>query len=508
MRYMHSVRKLLVLVFLITVSAPAPKAQTFSDAVKQSLSALIVLIGSSPDQRTLQVLGKPETILISDPVPAQGLLNFNARVIHENGISEWSFGTLDNAQIAAYRFAISYVGPVSAIGRNSQILGGDNSFFRKPFGGLFGDTSGNIIAGIGPLGQKNAIAPPEPPAVQLQSPTPPAVDPRVVEFLFATVRQKIDQVSSANISYGGERGPVTYGAASVRIPDDHKIGHIELPWSWQLFGYNISFAPNEHKHFIIKSVVPLTDEAFGQLIKDKNSKTALIFIHGFNVTFEDALYRNAQIVWDLQFKGLSILFTWASRGHVLDYVYDKDSAYLARDAFISLLEKLKREYGVDQIIVLAHSMGNIIAVDGLANYAKTQNPVSIARLVMAAPDVDSDQFKSFEPFVHQIVGGMTLYASSADKAITVSRSLAGGVPRAGDVPGGGMPIVLPNLETIDVTAVGDDIFGLDHDTFAASRDVIEDLGVLITKGAPPPRLLQIHAAPPPPAAPLYWKYVQ
>ncbi|VTZ24064.1 hypothetical protein MPC4_250070 [Methylocella tundrae] len=78
-----------------------------------------------------------------------------------------------------------------------------------------------------------------------------------------------------------------------------------------------------------------------------------MFVHGFNTTFEDALYLNAQIDCDLQYSGLSVLFTWASRGSVADYIYDKESAYLARDGFIKLLETLKLEYGIEQVNVLA-----------------------------------------------------------------------------------------------------------------------------------------------------------
>jgi esterase/lipase superfamily enzyme len=232
----------------------------------------------------------------------------------------------------------------------------------------------------------------------------------------------------------------------------------------------------------------------------------LVFVHGFNTTFEDALYRNAQIVWDLQYTGLPVLFTWASRGQVADYIYDKDSAYLAREAFVTLLKKLKDDYGVDQITVLAHSMGNLIALDALANYAKTSNPIQIARLVMAAPDVDRDEFKALAPMAKAIVGGMTLYASSADRAMVLSRELAGGIPRAGDVPTDG-PIILPNIETIDVTAVGNDIFGLNHNVFASSRDVLEDISLLLRVNLPPPRLVQIRAVPGPPSVPTYWKYV-
>jgi esterase/lipase superfamily enzyme len=226
-----------------------------------------------------------------------------------------------------------------------------------------------------------------------------------------------------------------------------------------------------------------------------------------NTTFEDALHRNAQIAFDLQYDGLSVLFTWASRGSLTSYIYDKESAYLARDAFIALLEKLKRNCGIEQVDVLAHSMGNLIAVDGLANYARTSNPVKIAHLVMAAPDVDRNQFLALVPVAKAIVGGVTLYASSADRAMVTSRKLAGGVPRAGDVPADG-PIILPNVESIDVTAMGEDIFGLNHNVFATSRDVMEDISAILRLNLPPPRLIQIRPVPDPPAAPQYWRYVR
>jgi esterase/lipase superfamily enzyme len=169
-----------------------------------------------------------------------------------------------------------------------------------------------------------------------------------------------------------------------------------------------------------------------KLLERKTAKTALVFVHGFNTSFEDALYRNAQIVWDLQYTGVSVLYTWPSRGDLLDYVYDKESAYLARGGFIELLKLLKREYGIEQVNVLAHSMGNLIALDALANYAETTNPIQIAHLIMAAPDVDRDQFESLAPKAQAIVGGMTLYASSADKAVSLRRRPPSEIGTSGD----------------------------------------------------------------------------
>ena len=499
----------------------AQTSATFDTVVKQSLLSLVAELQTKitrqaagdqsayfpqgPINPALNILGRPLGVLLSVPIAAQGLFNFNGRVIHENGTSEWSIGTLESGQIATYAFAVSGVGsspnPLGRPWLNSQISGGTNSLIRSLPNDYFNQ----------PTFQSRPPQPPVPHATlgppAMAPPTPPVVDPRVVEFLFASTRQAIIRSPTESISFSGERGSLTFGAASVRIPDDHKIGRIELPSSWSLFGITLSSAPNEHEHFIIKHVVPLSEDTFGQVIRAKGAHTALVFVHGFNTTFEDALYRNAQIVWDLQYTGLSVLFTWASRGDVADYIYDKESAYLARAAFISLLQKLKHDYGIEQVNVLAHSMGNLIALDALANYAQTSNPIQIARLVMAAPDVDRDQFKALAPMAKTIVGGMTLYASSADRAMVLSRTLAGGVPRAGDVPADG-PIILPNVETIDVTAVGEDIFGLNHNVFAASRDVMEDISAMLRLNLPPPRLIQIRAVPDPPSVTKYWRYVR
>jgi esterase/lipase superfamily enzyme len=463
----------------------AQTAQTFDSVVKQSLISLISGLasgvgGSAPKQSVplpagatdsvLRALGRPRLVSLSSPVTAQGLTNFNAHVIHAEGTSEWLIGALANGQIATYELKSSVIGKTSP----SQ-----------------SSTDKQQTRGI------------EDPLVAVP---PPAVDPRVVEFLFATTRQKIDPHPGNNVAFNGERGPLTYGAASVRIPDDHKIGRIELPSSWRLFGLTLSTAPDDHEHFVIKGVSLLSETGFDQIARAKGANTALIFIHGFNTSFEDALYRNAQIVWDLQYRGLSVLFTWASRGEIKDYIYDRESAELATGAFITLLQKLKRDYGIEQVNVLAHSMGNLLALDALASYSQTANPVQITRLIMAAPDVDRDRFQVLAPAAKAVVGGLTLYASSADRAMEVSRAVAGGIPRAGDVPADG-PVVLPAMETIDVTAVGGDIFGLNHNVFAASRDVMEDISAMLRLGLPSPRLMQIRAVPDPPSAQRYWRYV-
>jgi esterase/lipase superfamily enzyme len=103
-------------------------------------------------------------------------------------------------------------------------------------------------------------------------------------------------------------------------------------------------------------------------------------------------------------------------------VYDTNSALAARASFLAVLRTLSSA-GIKTIHVLAHSMGNLVVLEALAGEARTANPLNIAQFIMAAPDVDWDAFNQLAPEVRRITQGMTLYASSADKAMDISRRL-------------------------------------------------------------------------------------
>jgi esterase/lipase superfamily enzyme len=76
------------------------------------------------------------------------------------------------------------------------------------------------------------------------------------------------------------------------------------------------------------------------ILRDENSWNSIVknsgkdlFVHGFDTSFVEALYHEAQIVWDLRLQGIPVLFNWASNGSVLDYFYDQQSALMARRPF-------------------------------------------------------------------------------------------------------------------------------------------------------------------------------
>jgi esterase/lipase superfamily enzyme len=151
-------------------------------------------------------------------------------------------------------------------------------------------------------------------------------------------------------------------------------------------------------------------------------------------------------------------------------------------------------------------MGNQVVLEALAHAIGGPLSRPIGELITAAPDVDRDHYSGIAARVRAVSRGMTLYASSADKALITSRELAG-IARAGDVGPDG-PVVVDGIEAIDVTAIGTDMFSLNHSEFAHNRSLIDDIGRLLISGSRPPhrRSTQIRPVPEGSQQPVYWYY--
>ena len=86
---------------------------------------------------------------------------------------------------------------------------------------------------------------------------------------------------------------------------------------------------------------------FDARVRRMPGRRVLIFVHGFNTRFEEAVYRFAQIVHDARVDVAPVLFTWPSGGSVTDYVYDRDSAVYSRDALEAVLQALVKDPSVE-----------------------------------------------------------------------------------------------------------------------------------------------------------------
>lgn len=297
----------------------------------------------------------------------------------------------------------------------------------------------------------------------------------VVQTFFATDRN-VTGSKKPDAVFGTQRAALSYGVCEVSIPRDHRMGELESPSIWRL-----EFQKKPSKHVtLLTTSISAKDAFFSNLanqIKKSAKDSAFIFIHGYNVTFEDAARRSAQMAYDLNFDGVPIFYSWPSQGRESRYTVDEQNIEWTQANLRRFLEDFFARSQAQNVYLIAHSMGNRALTRAVASLLNDQPSVRsrLKEIILTAPDIDADVFKrDIAPALTAAKRPITLYASSKDKALMASKKVHGN-PRAGD--SGSSLIIVPGIETIDAT--GTDTSFLGHSYFAETRSVLSDLFYLI-----------------------------
>lgn len=307
----------------------------------------------------------------------------------------------------------------------------------------------------------------------------------VVKVYFATDRQR-DVGKPPAQRFSGERnimsgnGPLSYGSCDVSIPRDHRMGQLESPSLWRL-----EFRDDPAKHVVLLSAeVQDRDNFFAALktqVRASAGRSAFIFVHGYNVSFEDAARRTGQMAYDLGFDGAPVFYSWPSRGDIAGYTIDENNIEWSTSHMTAFLADFLASTEAAQVYLVGHSMGSRglarAVTDLLA--AQPQLAQKITEIILSAPDIDAAIFKhDIAPKLAGARNPVTLYASSQDLALAASKAVHG-YPRAGD-SGAGM-LIVAGVETIDATGV--DTSFMKHSYFAEKRSALSDMFYLIRNQA-------------------------
>jgi esterase/lipase superfamily enzyme len=211
-----------------------------------------------------------------------------------------------------------------------------------------------------------------------------------------------------------------------------------------------------------------------------------VFIHGYNVTFDAAAKRAAQIAYDMGHSAVPVLFSWPSRGRTVGYIADTAVVRLSGRRLAVFLEDLVERSGAETIHIVAHSMGSRALSDALEIMAlrrgtEQDDPAVFGQVLFAAPDVDALLFAEMARTFRPLVQRLTLYASEQDWALASSRKLHGAQSRAGQ--GGDVLLVEESFDSIDMSELGEDM--LAHSYFADDSSAIADMATLFWRNAPP-----------------------
>jgi esterase/lipase superfamily enzyme len=306
---------------------------------------------------------------------------------------------------------------------------------------------------------------------------------------YATNRERTDKTN-----YGSNRARrLEYGRVDVSIPTSRSPGELPLPTLWKL-----ELNPDPNKHFIVKNIQPLKDDAaraeLRSALGSTETKSVLIFVHGFNTTFTDAALRAAQLARDLPFGGLTLFFSWPSAGNTRSYFRDEEMAQLSEPSFNQMLDDIAA-LGATEVYLIAHSMGNRVVTNALKARPNRAVP-NISELLLAAPDINEQIFRE------QIVPALaamgqtrrTIYASSNDVALKAS-NIAHDFRRVGDTTGG--VLTFSGYDTIDATLAAPVVRSYGHSYVMDSPQVLKDIADTLLRRKPAAeRGLDRQQAPP------------
>lgn len=317
--------------------------------------------------------------------------------------------------------------------------------------------------------------------------TTPKANGRLFPLWFGTNRRALPHGQG----FGGERDArTTVGQVIVQVPEAHRFGETGSSFWTKL--KRLDFRDDRLR--VQAVTVQNTDDFYASLqaaMQKDGASHGLFFLHGFNVSFEEAAIRAAQLGCDLAVPGATAFFSWPSRGAVAAYPADEASIEASERAITDFLVEFAARSGAQKIHVIAHSMGNrglLRALQRIAANAETRGKVKFGQIFLAAPDVDRDLFLDLARLYPEHSERTTLYASNADLPVHLS-SKVHSAPRAGYFK---PYTVVPGVDTVAVPDFDLDLLG--HSYFAQAEALLHDMFDLMRQDAPPAKRQRMSAA--------------
>ena len=239
---------------------------------------------------------------------------------------------------------------------------------------------------------------------------------------------------------------VDFTRFEVSVPPDREMGEIAEHWG----------EPDPTRDFMVRSADRYSDAgAFrGGLAQalaalSPNEREVAVYIHGFNNTFADGLYRSAQIGHDFSLPGLTAHFSWPSAARPVGYAYDRDSALFARDALEQFLRQIALA-GANRIILVAHSLGTALTMETLRQLRIGGDTLVIPRLrgvILMSPDIDIEVFRAQAHRIEPLPQPFVIFSSRRDRLLLISAGITGQRDRLGSLDS------IDEIADLDITVI-------------------------------------------------------
>ncbi len=250
--------------------------------------------------------------------------------------------------------------------------------------------------------------------------TPDAAAKQTTVFVATTLTR---QTPGRNTFTTRPSTELNYARYTISLPPGHKPAKIEWPKQ----------KPDPARSFAVVDQDALSEGSFLTDVAAGEQRKVAIFVHGYNTNFQEALFRMAQISADTKIDRVPILFAWPSQGAVSGYLADKEAVTYSRDYLAHLLVSLAKGRGNGDIVLFGHSMGAWLVTETLRQlkFEGRTDVISRIRVVLAAPDIDADVFRSQIAVIGKLTPPMTILVSKDDRVLRASSFLSADKQRIG-----------------------------------------------------------------------------
>lgn len=199
----------------------------------------------------------------------------------------------------------------------------------------------------------------------------------------------------------------------------------------------------------------------------------VLWVHGFNNTGAEALYRHVQMAEDIGMAGPQVSFVWPSAQNVRGYLHDRDSVLDARRPLADVIRNISQSWP-GEVFVIAHSLGAFLTMEALGRLSRDGHsvPALVDGLVLMQPDIDPHVFREQTYDIGTLPGRAVVVLAQDDRALTISGLFAGTRSRVGNSPS----TVPEDFDILDLTGVED--AGTSHLVALSSPMVLAELSRL------------------------------
>ena len=247
-------------------------------------------------------------------------------------------------------------------------------------------------------------------------------------FFYATNRQSGDVQGDIEDRFESAReASLKFGSFDTRLEARLGLGMIVDSSAWFL---------NEEIQLL--NVQAHEQEVFLAQLREQVQasprRSLLVVVHGFREAFQSALRKTAFLAHVLDINTPTLVFDWpGDQGSSLrGYRRARGVAQASGAELAATLQLIIEEVQPERLWLMANSMGAQVVVDAFsllyADADLSDVQTEFENVVLSAPDVDHREFNDkFIKEIKALAGNVTVYVSSNDRALLVSRVINRGL---------------------------------------------------------------------------------